>query len=70
MYSIFCGFITLDIVFYGMHDFYNVYYNVRWFEWLFMQWFYNVDDNIIAYAFVDVTSINVISREPFIWSRY
>ena len=40
------------------------------FEWLFMQWFYNVNNNITAYAFVDVASINVINRGPFIWSRY
>ena len=51
-------------------DFYIVDYNVRWFEWLFMQWFYNIDNNITAYAFVDVVSINVINHGPFIWSRY
>ena len=51
-------------------NFYNVDYNVRWFEWLFMQWFYNVDNNITAYAFIDVASINVINRVPFIWYEY
>ena len=31
-------------------DLYHVDYNIRWFELLLMQWIYNVDTNITAYA--------------------
>ena len=53
-----------------LYYFYHVDYNVRWFEWLFMQWFYNVDNIFIAYSYIELVSINVINRGPLIWSQY
>ena len=44
-------YVILCWTFYFMaYDFCYVDFNIRWFELLFMQWIYNVDSNIIAYA--------------------